>query len=160
MEAITILHYAIQSVWQDSVRARLKTWPTAESRDDALIHSSTLSPMAPLSIQPLIMDIIFLHKTSGTWIKHMTVKVCLVFQAGDYRIELPKWEADGIQIVKSTLEGGKIVQPHLSNCGYDIIRYSALVCSYSGRPAPQSPLCVPVSFTGPAGWKITTCCHS
>lgn len=91
----------------------------------------------------------------------MTVKVCLVFQAGDLRIELPKREADGIQIVKkNTFEGGKIVQPHLSNCAYDIIRYSALVCSYSGRPALQSPLCVPVSFTGPAGWKITTCCHS
>lgn len=104
--------------------------------------------------------IIFLHKTRGTWIEHMTVQVCLVFQAGDYRIELPKWGANGIQIVKTMFEGGKIVQPHLSNCAYDIIRYSALVCSYSGRPAPQSTLCVPVSFTGPAGWKITTCCHS
>lgn len=36
----------------------------------------------------------------------MTVKVCLVFQAGDYRIELPKWEAGwNTNKVKSTLKG-------------------------------------------------------
>lgn len=48
----------------------------------------------------------------------MTAKVCWVFQAGDYRIGLPKWEADGIQIVKNASEEGE-------NC-----------------PAPSVKLCV------------------